>query len=236
MSERSMLEEGLEQLGIDFSQDQIEKLLTFMDLVLEENKKMNLTAITDRKEFIQKHLLDSLSMWTKNTEEKRVLDMGTGGGFPGIPLKILHPTWDMTLMDSTMKKIRFVQRAIDQLGLQGIEAIHGRAEEYARNTTYRESFDMVFSRAVASLNTLLEYCVPFLKVEGCLIAAKGPKYAEELELAEAALKTLYASVEDVQEVKTPGDWGKRFVMVIRKSKTTPSAYPRKQGLPGKKPL
>lgn len=236
MSEKSMLEEGLRQLDMDFSQEQVDKLLAFMELVLEENQRMNLTAIKNRGEFIQKHLLDSILMWSGHDKGMRVLDLGTGGGFPGVPLKIMHPEWDVVLLDSTMKKIRFLEQAVETLGLDSIQPIHGRAEELGQDVNYRETFDLVFSRAVASLNTLLEYCVPFLKVGGRVIAAKGPKCEEELKLAQNALKALNATVEEVREIQTPGDWGTRFVVVIKKTGKTSKTYPRKQGLPGKKPL
>ena len=236
MSDRELLCYGLEQEQMDWSEQQIDLLMVFMDLVLEENKKFNLTAITQREDFVRKHLIDSILMGKDLKEERNVLDLGTGGGFPGIPLKIMHPEWDMVLLDSTMKKIRFLDKTIDTLGLNKIATIHARAEELAREAGYRESFDVVFSRAVAATNTLLEYCVPFAKVGGLVVAAKGPKYEQELKEAQKAMRLLYVTPVKIQKVDVPGDPAQRVVITFRKEKKTPDAYPRLQGLPGKKPL
>lgn len=236
MNEDQLLKEGLKNVGVEASQEQVRQLVDYMDLVLEENKVMNLTAITQPEEFIQKHLLDSISMWPGEASSQKVLDLGTGGGFPGIPLKIVHPDWDLVLLDSTLKKLRFLEKATEQMKLDQVSTIHGRAEDLGHEEAYREAFDLVFSRAVASLNTLLEYCIPFAKVGGLVVAAKGPKCREELEGAKNAMKKLHCVLEEVREVQIPGDETTRFVVVIRKTKTTPTIYPRKQGLPGKKPL
>ncbi|QSX07574.1 16S rRNA (guanine(527)-N(7))-methyltransferase RsmG [Alkalibacter rhizosphaerae] len=236
MNEDQLLKEGLKNVGVEVSQEQVRQLMDYMDLVLEENKVMNLTAITQPEEFIQKHLLDSISMWPGEASSQKVLDLGTGGGFPGIPLKIVHPDWDLVLLDSTLKKLKFLEKATEQMELDQVSTIHGRAEDLGHEETYREAFDLVFSRAVASLNTLLEYCIPFAKVGGLVVAAKGPKCREELEAAKNAMKKLHCVLEEVREVQIPGDEATRFVVVIRKTKTTPAIYPRKQGLPGKKPL
>lgn len=236
MNEQSLLRTRLEQANIQCTAEQVDQLSAYMELVLEENKKFNLTAITQRDEFIGKHLIDSILMGVGLKEELRVLDLGTGGGFPGIPLKIMHPSWDMVLLDSTMKKVRFLDKGIETLGLTSITAVHARAEELARESVYREAFDVVFSRAVAATNTLLEYCVPFAKVQGKVIAAKGPKYDQELKEAQRAMKLLYVTVAQVREVHVPGDPAQRVVITFQKEKKSPEIYPRLQGLPGKKPL
>lgn len=236
MNEQSLLRTRLEQANIQCTAEQVDQLSAYMELVLEENKKFNLTAITQRDEFIGKHLIDSILMGVGLKEELRVLDLGTGGGFPGIPLKIMHPSWDMVLLDSTMKKVRFLDKGIETLGLTSIIAVHARAEELARESVYREAFDVVFSRAVAATNTLLEYCVPFAKVQGKVIAAKGPKYDQELKEAQRAMKLLYVTVAQVREVHVPGDPAQRVVITFQKEKKSPEIYPRLQGLPGKKPL
>lgn len=236
MNERDLLLSGLNHARIACTQEQADLLIAYMDLVLEENKKFNLTAITQREEFIRKHLIDSILMGVDLDEELRVLDLGTGGGFPGIPLKIMHPKWDMVLLDSTMKKIRFLNKGIEELGLSTVQAVHARAEELARESGYREAFDVVFSRAVAATNTLLEYCVPFAGVHGKIIAAKGPKYDQEMKDAQRAMKLLFVTVKRVCEVQIPGETAQRVVITFQKEKKTPEIYPRLQGLPGKKPL
>lgn len=236
MNEKSLLRAGLEQANIKYTPEQVEQLMAYMELVLEENKKFNLTAITQREEFIGKHLIDSILMGVGLKEELQVLDLGTGGGFPGIPLKIMHPKWDMVLLDSTMKKVRFLEKGIETLGLKSITAVHARAEELARESGYREAFDVVFSRAVAATNTLLEYCVPFAKVQGKVIAAKGPKFDQELKEAQRAMKLLYVTVTEIREVRVPGDPAQRVVITFQKEKKSSESYPRLQGLPGKKPL
>jgi 16S rRNA (guanine527-N7)-methyltransferase len=236
MMERDILKQGLEQAKFAVTDKQIDQLIDFMHLVLDENQRMNLTAITDPKEFVQKHLLDSIFMWEEGGLPLNVLDLGTGGGFPGIPLKIMHPEWTMTLVDATKKKIRFLDHVVQQMNLPGVKPIHGRAEDLGREHAFRESYDLVFSRAVAPMNTLMEYCVPFVKVGGKVVAAKGPKVHGELEDAKNAMSKLGVVLDQVKEVPLAGEWGQRFIVVVQKVKTTAIMYPRTQGLPGKKPL
>ena len=206
-------------------------------LLLEWNEKINLTAITDPKEIRIKHFEDSLSLFETGLldGEKKVLDLGSGAGFPGIPVKIKNPSLDITLMDSLGKRIKFLEAVIEKLSLKKITAVHGRAEELGRNEIYRESFDVVVSRAVAELPTLLEYAVPFVKAGGYFIAMKGANAEEEIKKAENALKVLGCSVEDTISVKLPPDIT-HCLIVIRKNKKTEKKYPRGQGKPRKNPL
>ena len=229
---------GLEELQIELSDNQIQQFIRYYEMLVEKNKVMNLTAITEFDEVIEKHFLDSLSLIKVYDLKKEVsvMDMGTGAGFPGIPLKITFPDLRMTLADSLNKRILFLQEVIEELGLKEIEALHARAEELGKNKEYREKFDLVVSRAVANLSSLEEYCVPFVKIGGNFISYKSGKIDEELAQAENAVKILGGKVQDV--VKFPlmdTDMDRSFV-VIKKMKPTAKKYPRKAGLPAKEPL
>ncbi|MBF7096077.1 16S rRNA (guanine(527)-N(7))-methyltransferase RsmG [Alkalibacter mobilis] len=236
MNEKEMLISELIQKDINVTDDQAEKLISYMNMVLEENKVMNLTAITDPVEFIYKHIIDSIMMYKDDHRELKVLDLGTGGGFPGIPLKIIHPEWKMTMLDSTEKKIRFIERASKTLELSGVEFVHGRAEDLGQEASNRENYDLVFSRAVASLNVLAEYCIPFVKKGGHFIASKGPKYEEEVETAKKAVAILGGKMVEIKTVEVLKDQIVRYIIDIEKVKETPKKYPRRQGIPAKKPL
>ena len=231
-------EKGLAELEITLNEKQIEQFLTYYELLVEWNTVMNLTAITEYEEVITKHFLDSVASVKVCDYSKpmKILDLGTGAGFPGIPLKIAFPEQEIVLLDSLNKRVKFLNTVIETLGLTGIRAIHGRAEDYAKQKEHREKYDFCVSRAVANLSTLSEYCIPFVKEGGSFISYKSGKIDEELAQAENAVKILGGKVQDV--VKFPlmdTDMDRSFV-VIKKMKPTAKKYPRKAGLPAKEPL
>lgn len=229
-------EKGLEELGISLSEEQIGQFLTYYEMLVEKNKVMNLTAITEFDDVIEKHFLDSLSLIKvcDLNREQSVMDMGTGAGFPGIPLKIAFPKLQVTLADSLNKRILFLQEVIDELGLNGVEAIHARAEELGKNKSYREQYDLVVSRAVANLASLEEYCVPFVKIGGSFISYKSGEIEEEVANAKNATFLLGGKVKNVYKFDLYEQ--KRSFVVIEKCKGTPKTYPRKAGTPTKTPL
>lgn len=229
-------EKGLEELGISLSEEQIGQFLTYYEMLVEKNKVMNLTAITEFDDVIEKHFLDSLSLIKvcDLNRELSVMDMGTGAGFPGIPLKIAFPKLQVTLADSLNKRILFLQEVIDELGLKGVEAIHARAEELGKNKSYREQYDLVVSRAVANLASLEEYCVPFVKIGGSFISYKSGEIEEEVANAKNATFLLGGKVKNVYKFDLYEQ--KRSFVVIEKCKGTPKTYPRKAGTPTKTPL
>lgn len=229
-------EKGLEELGISLSEEQIGQFLTYYEMLVEKNKVMNLTAITEFDDVIEKHFLDSLSLIKvcDLNRELSVMDMGTGAGFPGIPLKIAFPKLQVTLADSLNKRILFLQEVIDELGLNGVEAIHARAEELGKNKNYREQYDLVVSRAVANLASLEEYCVPFVKIGGSFISYKSGEIEEEVANAKNATFLLGGKVKEVYKFDLYEQ--KRSFVVIEKCKGTPKTYPRKAGTPTKTPL
>ena len=235
-------EKGLEQLSITLSREQKQQFLTYYEYLVEKNKVMNLTAITEYEEVITKHFLDSLAVVKTSCfkpEElagKRLIDIGTGAGFPGIPLKIAFPKLEILLLDSLNKRINFLNEVTEMLGLTKINAVHGRAEDYAKQKEYRESFDFCVSRAVANLSTLSEYCIPFVKQGGCFISYKSGSVDQELIQAEKAVKILGGQREEVVRFSLADTDMDRSFVVIRKAKPTPKKYPRKAGLPSKEPL
>lgn len=233
----SQFEKDLEELNILLTEKQLKQFLLYYEMLIEQNKVMNLTAITDYEEVMKKHFIDSLSLVKAYDLSKKVsvIDVGTGAGFPGVPLKIAFPNLQVTLLDSLNKRISFLNSVIDALGLNGIEAIHGRAEDFARNTL-REKYDLCVSRAVANLSTLSEYCLPFVKVGGQFISYKSEKIAEEKIAAQNAISVLGGRVAAQMEFTLPDSDIYRNLFVIEKVKATPKKYPRKAGLPGKEPL
>ncbi len=233
----AFLRSALNEIGLSPSDLQISQLMTYYEFVVEKNKVMNLTAITEFEEFVQKHFVDSLSIckYVDLNQPLSLLDVGTGAGFPGIPLKIMFPELQITLLDSLQKRIRFLLDVIFELKLEDIEAIHGRAEELKSKGNYFEQFDYVVSRAVASLPTLAEYCIPYVKVNGYFIAYKA-NADEEIEQAGNALRILGGKIESVKEFELPDTDYHRSLVMIRKVKNTDSKYPRAGGKPVSKPL
>lgn len=227
---------GLEKLNIALSEKQIQQFLDYYEMLVETNKVMNLTAITEFDEVIEKHFLDSLSLCQVYdlNQKAKILDMGTGAGFPGIPLKIAFPEIDLVLADSLNKRIKFLQEVTDRLELKKVEALHARAEEMGRNKQYREQFDLCVSRAVANLSSLSEYCIPFVKEGGMFISYKSGEIEEETNRAKKAISILGGKIEDVYKFNLYEQ--KRSFVIIKKEKKTPKAYPRKAGTPTKMPL
>ena len=226
------------EYGINLSDTQMEQYNRYFELLVEWNEKINLTAITEPKEVAIKHMIDSITAYDENLfkDGTTVIDVGTGAGFPGLPLKIFCPEIKLTLMDSLNKRIKFLQTVVEELGLKDVECVHARAEEGARNKKYRESFDIAVSRAVARLPILCEYCLPFVKKGGHFIALKGMQYHDEAEEAAKAIKVMGGSKTEIRPVKLPELDDKRAVITITKTMPTPKAYPRKAGTPTKNPI
>lgn len=221
---------------IKLNEEQKEQFYEYMNLLLEWNEKINLTAIVDPEEIILKHFIDSITISKYIDKSSYVADIGTGAGFPGIPLKILRKDIKIVLVDSLNKRIKFLDEVIEKLNLNNIEAIHARAEEFGQNKKYREQFDIVTSRAVANLSTLSEYLIPLAKVGGKVLSMKGPGALGEIENAKNAIKVLGGTIEKVSEFKLPLSDIERTIINIKKENKTPNKYPRKSGLPSKEPL
>lgn len=229
---------SLQELGLQPSEKQIEQFMMYYELLVEWNSFMNLTAITEFNEVCLKHFVDSVSLCKAIdcSEKKRVIDVGTGAGFPGIPLKIMYPNFQITLLDSLGKRVKFLNEVISKLGLSNIEAIHGRAEDYVKEKGSREGYDLCVSRAVANLSTLSEYCLPYVKKEGYFISYKSEKIVEESKAAGHAIEILGGKIADQVEFQLPNSDIYRNLFMIQKVKSTPAKYPRKAGLPSKEPL
>ncbi len=234
------LQKQAQEIGIMLTEKQIAQFQTYYDRLIETNKVMNLTAITELEEVISKHFIDSLLLIQAYPDiagqKLKVLDLGTGAGFPGIPLKIAFPSLQITLMDSLNKRVKFLKSVIDELKLCDIEAVHGRAEEAARNTTYREQFDLCVSRAVANLATLSEYTLPFVKIGGMCIPYKAAGVEEEVDTAKKAIQILGGKLTTVKKVALPETEIERSFILIDKVKKTPKTYPRKPGTASKEPI
>ena len=226
----------LKELEINLEKVQIEQFYNYMNLLLEWNEKINLTAITEPKEVIIKHFVDSLTIAKYIPQGATLVDMGTGAGFPGIPLKIYRKDIKITLVDSLNKRIKFLDEVIEQLDLKGIETIHARAEEFGKNSKYRESFDVATSRAVANLSTLSEYLIPLVKVNGKCICMKGPDIEEEIQNGKRAIKILGGNISKVDTFELPNTDIKRTILIVDKVQNTSSKYPRKPGMPAKEPI
>ena len=222
--------------NIILNENQIEKFYDYMNLLIEWNKKINLTEIVEPDDIILKHFIDCLLILQYIDDDSNIIDVGTGAGFPGIPLSIANNTYNITLMDSLNKRIKFLNEVSNVIGSKNINTIHARAEELARNSNYREKFDVATSRAVASLNTLLEYMLPFVKVNGYCVCMKGSNIDEEIRNAEKALNVLGGVIENVVQFTLPGTDIKRSVVIIKKIKKIPLKYPRKAGSPSKEPI
>lgn len=231
-------EKGLEQLRIFLNEKQIQQFIEYYEILVEWNKVMNLTAITDYEEVIAKHFLDSLALVKvcDLSGKKKVIDIGTGAGFPGIPLKIAFPELEIVLLDSLNKRIKFLNEVIEKLGLKNIRTIHGRAEDFAKQKEYRESFDLCVSRAVANLSTLSEYCLPYVKIEGNFIPYKSGKIDEEISQGEKVIKILGGKISQIDKFQLVDTDMERSFVVIKKEKNSPKKYPRKAGMPSKEPL
>ena len=235
-----LLDAGCGELGIVLTEKQKEQFFKYFQLLTEWNQVMNLTAITEMPEVVTKHFVDSLLVVNVfdgiRTEAYSCIDVGTGAGFPGIPLKIAFPQLQITLLDSLNKRVGFLNTVIQELGLTGITAVHGRAEDFGRNKEYREQFDLCVSRAVANLSTLSEYGLPFVKAGGEFLPYKSGKVEEEAREAESAVKKLGGSMRETKTLVLPGTDVDRTFVPIDKINMTPKKYPRKAGMPGKEPL
>ncbi len=236
MVNTNLLISDAEKLGLSIENDKIKQFEKLAELLVEQNKTMNLTAITDPDGIAVKHFADSISVLNaaKFDEKAKVLDVGTGAGFPGIPLLIMRPDLDLTMLDSTAKKLKYVANTVEELGLTA-NVLHTRAEEAGQSKEYRETFDIVCSRAVAALNVLCEYCLPFVKVGGVFVAMKAAKAQEEIEGAKAAIKLLGGQIVD-EKCFTLSDGGERNLIIIKKISHVPPKYPRVSAQIAKKPL
>ena len=230
---KEIIENDLKYINLEITDESKENLYKYMNNLIEWNQKINLTAIKNEEEIILKHFVDSI--YIKNMVKGRVLDIGSGAGFPGIPLKLVNSNINLVSIDSVNKKINFQKDTVEKLSLNNIEIIHTRAEDLAQNKDYREQFDFVVSRAVANLSTLSEYMLPFTKIGGKCICMKGPNCIEEIDNAKNAIKLLGGSIEKINEYKI-ADGIDRVLVVISKEKSTNKIYPRGQGKPSKDPL
>jgi 16S rRNA (guanine527-N7)-methyltransferase len=238
MKERSIFTSLLSELELELTDYQLEQFDKYYELLIEKNKVMNLTAITEYEEVIRKHFIDSLSIIKifKTREQISVLDMGTGAGFPGIPLKIVFPNYNITLLDSLNKRVNFLNEVITELNLDNICAVHQRAEDFVKNSNIRESFDLVVSRAVAKLSSLSEYCLPYVKLNGIFISYKAGNIEEELLTSTKAISILGGKAVSEKSFYLPDSDIQRTLIMIKKVKQTPKQYPRGAGKPTKEPI
>lgn len=236
----SQLKKDLDEFGIGLTVEMEEQFLLYYNMLVEWNSFMNLTAITDFDEVLKKHFTDSISLIRAipDLAEKKykIIDVGTGAGFPGIPLKIVFPNLSVLLLDSLNKRVNFLNEVITRLQLTDITAVHGRAEDFARNKEYRESFDLCVSRAVANLATLSEYCIPFVKRNGRFVSYKSEKVSEEFDVSGKAISVLGGEYENQVTFDLPDSDIYRNLFIIKKKSATPGKYPRKAGLPSKEPI
>ncbi len=234
----SVFEDGLKELNIQLSEQQMQQFICYYEMLVEWNKVMNLTGITEWDEVVLRHFLDSLSIAKVCDMEKieTVIDVGTGAGFPGIPLLIAFPHLKITLLDSLKKRIGFLDAVIEKTGLEGAKTIHGRAEDFAKQADYRENYQLCVSRAVADLRTLSEYCLPFVDKSGKLISYKSGKIEEEMEYSKKAISILGGKLTACEKFMLANTDIERSFIIIEKTKNTPKKYPRKAGLPSKEPL
>ena len=224
------------EIDIELENNKVEKFYEYMNDLIKWNENVNLTAITEPSEIILKHFIDSLTISKYIEKNTRVIDVGTGAGFPGIPLKILRDDIDVILLDSLNKRLNFLDEIIKKLELKNVKTIHARVEEIGKNKEYREMFDVVTSRAVANISTLSEYMIPLVKINGLAICMKGSDFKDELEDGKNAIKILGGRIERIDEFILPESDIKRSIIIIKKENNTPNKYPRKPGIPAKEPI
>ena len=235
-----LLNEEANSIGITLSKEQERTFLTFLNLLYERNKTINIVAHSEEKEIIWRHFIDSIAIppilhnFFVNNKHIKLLDIGTGGGFPGVPLKIIYPAIQLSLMEATNKKVDFLRDLVAELCLDNVSILWGRAEEFGQQEQYREKYDVVVARALAELNTLVELVLPFVKGNGIFVAYKGPRYNEELVMAGKAIQALGGEIQDIIESDITGT--KRAFVIIRKNGITPAKYPRRAGMPNKRPI
>lgn len=233
-----LMSKACESEGLQLTQEQYNKFIKYKELIQEWNEKVNLTAITEESEIIKKHFIDSIKAFKfeplKNA--KSIIDIGTGGGFPGIPIKIINENTDVVLLDSLNKRINFLNEVISELNLKNITAIHGRAEDFSRESKYREKFDIAISRAVSNLRVLSEYCIPYVKLNGYFISLKGPSVEEEILEAKNTIGVLGGKITEVIQVEIEDSDLKHNLVIIKKVRQTPKQYPRKYGQISKKTI
>lgn len=230
------LEQVAGEIQVELGKEQLEQFWNYMNVLIEWNKNINLTAITEPKEILIKHFIDSLTIQKYIKETDKLIDVGTGAGFPAIPLKIVKKDSEIVLLDSLKKRLNFLEEVIQMLGLEKISLLHARAEDGANKKEYREKFDVATSRAVAPLNILMEYLLPYVKVGGICIAMKANNTEEEIENSKKAIKILGGELEKIEKLLLPGSDIQRNIIIIKKVKKTPVQYPRKAGTPSKNPL
>jgi len=235
-----LLEEGARRWGLDLRSESLAAFQTYYEELIAWNERANLTAITDYQEVQIKHFLDSLScllvLAGLPMDGWRGLDIGAGAGFPGLPLKIARPQMELTLLEAKKKRVRFLQHLVERLKLPGVAVIRGRAEELGRQPGHREGYDLVLARAVATLPVLLEYALPLCQIGGIFLAQKGPDIKEELETSKVALRVLGGQMREVRGLELPHSMGRRNLVVVEKVAPTPEKYPRRPGMPAKRPL
>lgn len=238
MKKEELLRNSAASIGVELNDTQIAQFIKYYEILVEWNSFMNLTGITEYEEVVQKHFVDSLvlSKAIDVDQIESLIDVGTGAGFPGIPLKIAYPHLQVTLLDSLQKRIKFLDEVVNQLGLENVETIHGRAEDFAKPSMKRESYDVCVSRAVANLSSLSEYCLPYVKLGGCFIPYKSGKVDEELAEAKKAVFLLGGKIEEEVKFDLPDSDISRSLIKIRKVSATPKKYPRKSGMATKEPI
>ncbi len=234
---KELIDDGFNKLDISLTEKQIDRMVNYTQFLIKENKKYNLTSITEPEDIVKRHFLDSAGLFTKTKVKGKIIDIGTGAGFPGFVFKILNEDIELTLLESSLKKVNFLKMLQVELNLyKNIEVLHERAEDLGQMQGYRASYDIVTSRAVASLNILLEYTAPFCKEQGKILLYKGPSYQEEIKKAQSALQKLNLSIKQVHELNIPFLKGDRYIIeIVRKGKLL-DKYPRRAGIPKKRPL